>query len=95
MNAVNKYYDQVAKAILSTNEFGITEVRELTDIKVMELNRKDYPTILEIVKSRDISAIRSLPSPYPTDQAIFPIGNRWDKFAGKNMHGKINSRSNV
>jgi len=63
MDAVNKYYDQVVKAILSTNEFGITEVRELTDIKVMELIRKDYPTILEVVKSKDINAIRSLPSP--------------------------------
>ncbi|MBN9381271.1 MAG: hypothetical protein J0H74_10910 [Chitinophagaceae bacterium] len=63
MNDVNKYYDQVVKAILCTNEFGIAGVRELTDIKVMELIRKDYPTILEVVKRRDINATRSLSSP--------------------------------
>jgi hypothetical protein len=32
---------------------------------------------------------------YPTDQPILPIGNKWDRFAGKKTHGKINSRSNV
>lgn len=63
MDAVNKYYDQISKTILCTNEFGITEVREMTNIKMMELVRDEYPKILKLVKSKDIDGIKNLPSP--------------------------------
>ena len=62
MDSLNKYYDEITKAILGTKEFSITEVRELTAIKVMELVREEYPRILEVVKSKNIDAIKNLPS---------------------------------
>lgn len=45
--------------------------------------------------SRRKPLLKNRVEPYPTGHPMLPIANRWDKFAGKNVHGKVNSRSDV
>jgi hypothetical protein len=57
------YDDYIKRSILKNNDYGITEVNGLVDIKSMSLQREEYPKIVELIKSSNIEALADLAGP--------------------------------
>lgn len=57
----NAFNDHVVKRVISKNEFGIKEVKEIEDLKSMLFARQQYPDIVRLIKQVDFKSIRDFP----------------------------------
>lgn len=73
MNEPKTYNDYIVRSILINNEFGITEIKSIEDLIYMTLIREDYPGIVELIKSKDIDAIKRLTPPSITTSEYLSI----------------------
>src|ERR1700748_2552956 len=66
-----QYDDYIRRSILLNNEFGIKEVRDLEQLKSMNLVREEYPKIVEVAKNKDVESLKNLrPSTVKTSEYI-------------------------
>jgi hypothetical protein len=59
------YIEEIKDLVLSKNELGITEVRNLKFLKGLNYDEKSYPSIAEAIKQKKIDDIILLPQVQP------------------------------
>ena len=60
MQELSKYNEYIEKSILANNDFGISEIKTFEDLNSFCLIREEYPKIVELIKSMDMTAIKKL-----------------------------------
>jgi len=62
MIEIPTFESYVVKGIMGNNEFGIRSINHLESIKSMNLERENYPNIVQLIRKKDYDSIRELPA---------------------------------
>jgi len=62
MKGPSTYNEYIIRSILVNNKFDIKDITSVEDIRSLCLIREEYPRIVELIKNKDIEAIKSLKS---------------------------------
>lgn len=65
MNMETSYIKEIKALLLSENEFGITEIKDLKFLKGLNYDEKSYHSIAEAIKQKKVDDIIRLPEVQP------------------------------
>ncbi len=71
MRNFSTYNAYIVNSILTNNKLGINNIKSIEDLKSLCLIREEYPKIVELIKNKDIEAIRNFkPSSVRTSEYL-------------------------